>query len=86
MTQIDETVLKYLNRGNTVQNLDKAKEVKPILDYVHSVASGLQSTHDLFDVGVRLSALILAVTASLTDKHHEKNRCLTMAKHIPSIR
>jgi len=82
----NEKLKKYLESGNSVLNLDEVTEVKSVLNDVHKIASRLQSTDDLFDVCVRLSALNLIVASSLTDEHSKKNRCLTTAKSVVSIR
>ena len=82
----NKIMMKYLKNSNAALNLDEMTEVNSILDYVHKVAPGLQSTHNLFDVCVKLSALILIVATSFTDKHQKKNLCLSTAKNIVNIR
>jgi hypothetical protein len=82
----DETVMRYLESGNTVLSMDEMKEMQPILKDIHRVASSMQSTHDLFDVCVKLSALNLIVATGLTEEHSKRNKCISTAKHIVSIR
>ena len=82
----DETVMRYLENGNAVLSMDEMREMQPVLKDIHRVASSMQSTHDLFDVCVKLSALNLIVATGFAEEHSKMNKCLSTAKHIVSIR
>jgi len=82
----DKMVMRYLENGNAVLSMDEMREMQPILKDIHKVASSMQSTHDLFDVCVKLSALNLIVASSLTDNQSKRDRCLSVAKNTANIR